>query len=184
MRNSYCGFIGQRPMSFRWGFDEDDEDCIRLKKMLTAEIAAHVNSGIINFISGMSQGVDLFAAEAVLKLKKAHSDIRLICALPFEEQAKKWSAQQRDRYYGIIERSDKSVLLQEQFSPDCFINCNRWICQYSKYIIAVYNNMPATSTAKMLCHARRSGCMTTVINPDSFEINEYIPDRNRILVCN
>lgn len=36
------------------------------------------------FITGMARGVDIWAAEIVLKLRKEHGDIKLICASPYE----------------------------------------------------------------------------------------------------
>ena len=42
------------------------------------------------FITGMAQGVDLWAADEVLALRKDHPEIKLICAIPFEGYADKW----------------------------------------------------------------------------------------------
>ena len=61
-------------------------------------------------------GVDIFAAEAVLKLKEKNPQITLECAIPCETQAAKWSENWRERYYGIIARSDRETMLQTHYT--------------------------------------------------------------------
>ena len=57
---------------------------------------------VTHFISGMAMGVDIFAAEAVLKLKEKYPQIKLECAIPCETQANKWSEGWRNRYFDTI----------------------------------------------------------------------------------
>ena len=42
------------------------------------------SDGFIFYITGMAKGVDIWAAEAVLQLKKEYPHIKLICAVPFD----------------------------------------------------------------------------------------------------
>ena len=42
------------------------------------------------FISGMAVGFDLAAAEAVLALREAYPEVRLVCAVPFEGQGRRF----------------------------------------------------------------------------------------------
>ena len=51
------------------------------------------------FISGMAQGVDIWAAEEILSLKKEHPEIRLVCAVPYEGFANNWDDEWKDRYH-------------------------------------------------------------------------------------
>ena len=49
--------------------------------------------------SGMAQGVDMYAAEIVLELKKQDPQITLECAIPYERQAVRWPEALRNRYF-------------------------------------------------------------------------------------
>ena len=40
MRNVACAFTGHRPMKFSFGYDEEDERCIRLKLVMAQQIAS------------------------------------------------------------------------------------------------------------------------------------------------
>lgn len=78
-----CAFTGHRPQRLPFGFDEEDRRCIRIKQALSKQIAHAVEkNGISKFISGMAQGIDLWAAEIVLELKEQYPQILLEAALP------------------------------------------------------------------------------------------------------
>ena len=70
MIERYCAFTGHRPKKFPWGYDEADVRCVALKKELVAQIAKLVDVGYTDFLSGMAEGTDTWAALAVLALKK------------------------------------------------------------------------------------------------------------------
>ena len=53
--------------------------------------------GVTHFISGMAQGVDLYAAEIVLELKEQYPQITLECAIPYEQMCI------RDRLKQVVE---------------------------------------------------------------------------------
>lgn len=73
---------------------------------LEQEIKKAYADGINVFITGMARGVDIWAAEIVLKLRKEHKDIKLICASPYDGFEKKWSADCQKRYNDIWKSAD------------------------------------------------------------------------------
>ena len=61
-----CAFTGHRPKGL--GYPELDERCAALKEKLRALIIRMIEEeGVTHFISGMAQGVDMYAAEIVLE---------------------------------------------------------------------------------------------------------------------
>ena len=86
-----CAFTGHRPQNLPFGFREDDERCTALKETLKKQIISLItDENVTHFISGMALGVDMYAAEIVLELKKTYPDITLESAIPCETQAAKW----------------------------------------------------------------------------------------------
>ena len=84
-----CAFTGHRPKGL--GYPESDGRCTALKEKLRALIVKLIEEeGVTHFISGMAQGVDMYAAEIVLELKKQYPQITLECAIPYERQAVRW----------------------------------------------------------------------------------------------
>ena len=63
-----CAFTGHRPQNLPFGFNEEDERCIDLKKTLREQIINLIeNEGVTHFISGMAIGVDMYAAETLIQ---------------------------------------------------------------------------------------------------------------------
>lgn len=119
--------------------------------------------GVRHFISGMALGVDIWAAEIVLQLKKRYP-ITLECAIPCETQAARWLEEERDRYWGIIERCDKETLLQTNYSADCFQKRNQYMIDHSDFVIAVWNGKPS-GTGKTVLYVRKKGREVVLLAP-------------------
>ena len=127
-----CAFTGHRPQNLPFGFREDDERCTALKETLKKQIISLItDENVTHFISGMALGVDMYAAEIVLELKKTYPDITLESAIPCETQAAKWNAAMRERYYGIAAQCDKETLLQTHYTPDCMDKRNRYMVDHA-----------------------------------------------------
>ena len=60
------------------GYPESDGRCDALKRLLRLTIRRLIQEqGVTHFISGMAQGVDMYAAEIVLELKEQLSLIHI-----------------------------------------------------------------------------------------------------------
>ena len=101
-----CAFTGHRPQRFPWGFHETDPRCAALKAVLCCEIKALHQAGVKAFFSGMALGVDSWAAQAVLALRKEDPAVTLHCVLPCEDQDKRWSPPAQKAYREILVQAD------------------------------------------------------------------------------
>ena len=70
-------FTGHRPEKLKRGKRSIIQD-------LEEEIRKAVADGLNVFITGMARGVDIWAAQIVLKLRAEGLDVRLICTCPYE----------------------------------------------------------------------------------------------------
>ena len=123
-----CAFTGHRPQRLPFGADEADERCIQLKRVLREQIIRLIEEdGTSYFITGMAMGIDMYAAEIVLDLKARYPDLQLECAIPYEEQAMRWTNALRERYYDIASKCDKETMLQTRYSSGCFQRRNRYM---------------------------------------------------------
>lgn len=85
MRKHRCAFTGHRP-------EKINRSVTEVKEALRYSICQSIEDGFAVFITGMARGVDLWAAEIVLDLRKKQ-DIKLICAVPFEGFETQWSSE-------------------------------------------------------------------------------------------
>lgn len=161
-----CCFTGHRPKSLPFGYNEEEALCKKLKELLSESIERQITeNGVTHFISGMAMGVDIYAAEAVLKLREKYPQIKLECAIPCETQANKWSEGWRNRYFDIIRRSDVAKMLQTHYTPDCIMKRNKYMVDNSDVVIAVWNGLKS-GTGNTVNYAVKSGKNVIIIDPN------------------
>ena len=83
------------------------------------------------FFSGAALGFDLLAAQAVLRLRRAHPDARLLLALPCPTQADRWSSQDRIIYRNILSAADHVVCVSPAYFEGCMQKRNRYMVDHS-----------------------------------------------------
>lgn len=59
-QNLCCAIIGQPPMRFPWGFDEEDEGCNALKLALAQKIMELRQQGVTRFAVVADYGIGLY----------------------------------------------------------------------------------------------------------------------------
>ena len=133
--NKACCFTGHRPEKCI-----GSEDVIRA--FLLKKIQNAIHDGFDTFITGMAPGVDIWAAEEVLKIKEENSEIKLVCAVPFKGVERKRTAEQKELFNQIMDRSDSITYICPKQTRWCFYARDRWMVDHSARIIAVFNGTP------------------------------------------
>lgn len=148
-RSTCCSFTGHRPEKLtlsEW----------KIKPLLSAEIKRAVNDGYDTFITGMARGVDIWAAETVLKLKETLGGIKLICAIPHPGFEKRRPYREAMLYKNIIDEADEAVLVSRHFFTGCYQIRNEWMVDRSSRVIAVYSGLPS-GTKNTVTYAEELG---------------------------
>lgn len=149
MRLHRCCFTGHRPEKLK-----RPEKEIRVD--LECEIRKAVKDGMNVFITGMSRGVDIDAAEIVLQLREEGYPVRLICASPYPGFEDNWSRAWQIRYRIIIAKADLVRYIRRQYSRECYQIRNEWMVNHSAKVIAVFNGQPS-GTKNTISYALRCG---------------------------
>lgn len=165
-----CMFTGHRPKGLPFGYNEMDNRCKKFKKVLKKLIIHKIKEeNTTNFLSGMSLGTDMFAAETVLELKRKFRKITLTAVLPCRTQAARWNKEATARYEHILNKCDKVIVLQEEYSPNCMHKRNLYMVEHSDCVIAVWSGIEG-GTANTICFATERHLPVTVLDPATFEI--------------
>jgi uncharacterized phage-like protein YoqJ len=114
-----------------------------IKRDLEKQIRQAIADGLDVFITGMARGVDIWAAEIVLKLRRKGAPIKLICACPYEGFEERWESSWQNRYQEILNEADLVRYICPDYSTDCFQIRNEWMVNHSARVIAVFNNKPS-----------------------------------------
>lgn len=157
-------FTGKRPQSLPWRFNEQDQRCIRLKQTLRGEIEKCIKEGYTIFVSGMALGVDSFAAEIVLEMKKLYPLISLEAAIPCEHQSDRWNMADRNRYNALLSQCDTKTYVGREYTDDCMIKRNRYMVDKADLLIAVCGNLSG-GTGATVRYAKEKGVEVILIQP-------------------
>jgi len=161
-----CAFTGHRPARFHFKFDETDGDCTQLKERIRGEIILLIQRGVTTFLSGMALGVDLWAAELVLALKKEYPQIQLVCVIPWDNQPDRWQECSRKRYFHILSQCDKTVHISRSYTKSCIFERNRYLVERADCLLAVYDGSPKGGTAYTVGYAYKMKRLLIIIPPE------------------
>ena len=137
MKEISCAVIGSPPLSFPWGYDEEDEICVTLKLLLLNRITFLRGQGVIEFYVVMDDGMGLYAAEMLNSLRERDESLRLVCIVPWEGQATKWTPELRERYYTVLEKCSEVKMTSTSETVDCVITSMLDAIDMSDMVIAV-----------------------------------------------
>lgn len=149
LKKHRCCFTGHRPEKL----ELPPED---IKRLLRASINAAIEEGYTTFITGMARGIDMWAAEIVLDERNKNSDIKLVCAVPYNGFEKKWSAHERALFYSIIEKCDFVKYVCDGYSRACYQIRNIYMVDRSSLVIAAFCG-EAGGTRNTLDYAMKKG---------------------------
>lgn len=142
-------FTGHRPENLQRSETE-------IKKDLEKQIRQAVADGLNVFITGMARGVDIWAAQIVLKLRDEGADIKLICAIPYSGFETGWSKEWQQQYGSILKAADYVKFVCNGYSRSCFQARNVWMVNHYARVIAVFNG-EKSGTKNTIDYAHKAG---------------------------
>ena len=110
-----------------------------IKTDLEIQIRQAVAGGLNVYITGMARGVDIWAAQVVLKLRDEGCSVKLICAYPYDGFETGWSPDWQKQYQEIIAAANYVEYVYNGYSHSCFQIRNEWMVNRAARVIAVYN---------------------------------------------
>lgn len=143
-----CAFTGPRP-------EKINDDIDDLKIALEIAVLDAIEQGYKYFITGMSRGFDLMAAQCVLKLQAKH-DIFLIAAIPFLTQDDAWCIEDKLDYINILCKSRYTFCTSDNFHKGAYFERNRFMVDHCSKVITYYNNSKG-GTKYTLDYAKKHG---------------------------
>jgi uncharacterized phage-like protein YoqJ len=166
-----CCFIGYNPFNLPFGSDENNPFCNDLKAIIRHVLEKVINDGHTYFICGFDRGSDVYFAEILLELKLKNPLIMLESAIPYENQASKWTENDRERYYNLLAKCDYETMLQTQYTSDCILKRNIYIIKKSDLLITVYNGK-LSRVMETINYAQKLNKRIICINPETLEVTE------------
>lgn len=156
MNTAVCCFSGYRPEKMPQNMAEGTPAFANMQSRLRDAIRRASKNGCRYFLSGMSRGFDLWAAEAVLEMKRGGEDIRLWAAIAFPGMDTYWEPEWKKRYHTVLLQADRIFPVAPKYAPECYTARDRFLVQQSAHCICFFDGVPG-GTAYTVGLARRSG---------------------------
>lgn len=144
-----CCFTGHRPEKLN--ISED-----KVRALLRSAIEAAAADNFTVFITGMARGIDIWAAEEVLELRRTSPSLSLICAVPYPSFRTARSKYETERYDRIISMADRTEVISPSRTFTCYQKRNIWMVDRSARVIAAFNGS-AGGTKNTLDYAASKG---------------------------
>lgn len=142
-------FTGHRP-----------EKLTRAERLIKIDLEKGIRQAIPDgmnvFMTGMARGVDIWAAEIVLKLRDAGQPVKLICVCPYDGFERGWCEEWQERYQTILTASDFVKYVCPCYSRSCFQIRNEWMVNHASRVIAVFNG-EKSGTKNTIDYANKVG---------------------------
>lgn len=151
-RPKTCCFTGHRPKFFPWGSNTGDPTAVKMLHALESEIRLAIGAGYTTFLYGGALGVDIWAAETVLRLRE-NLPLTLIAVLPFPG----YNADVTENSYRqTIGASDRILCVEPVRRMAALSARDRYMIDHSSRLIAVYDEHSRihSGTWRALCYAR------------------------------
>lgn len=184
---------GHRPKDLG-GYDENNLTAQTVKAYLKKLLTFACQTEYTTFIIGMAQGIDQWAGEILIDLKKQYPDIKIIAAVPFAQQAKAWPGESGwQRWLSILQGCDeihltdifKQVTIEElcdlanepNLSPKYVISKklndrNKWMVDRADSILAVWKGTSG-GTGNCVQYALSKNKNIYVYDPNTNSVSKY-----------
>ena len=159
-----CAFSGYRPQKMPFGFNESDPRCVEFKARLREAIEGLIGEGYAHFISGGALGMDMYAAVAVLELRRRYPWIILEMVSPFDAQSAKWDSPCRKRHARLFAQADMVTVISHEYTRSCMFARNRYLVNNADLLLAAWDGQPG-GTAMTVQYARSLDIPVRIILP-------------------
>ena len=174
--NKTVAFTGYRPSKLPFTEDKHDAQYLAFRVKLKRVIERLIERGYTDFISGIAEGFDTWAAEEVIEHKKLQKEIHLECAIPFPGQADSWERADQKRRAKIINRADESTTVCDHYFQGCYFVRNEYMVDRADVVVCCYDGRKG-GTAYTVNYAQEKDKIIIQIDPNNARVT-IISNRN------
>lgn len=129
-----CCFTGHRQRHFP--FSTESAEFAAFRAALDRAVEEAAKSGRTHFLSGMCEGVDLWGAESVLRLRERDPRVTLEAVVPFAGQERSWAPADRALYRELLEQCQITTVMAQGYYKGCYFVRDRFLVDNASMMIA------------------------------------------------
>jgi uncharacterized phage-like protein YoqJ len=124
------------------------------------------------FVTGMAIGADQIFAKAAIGLKESGFSLKIIAAIPFVGQERKWPKQSQKQYNDILKQCESYIVSPGGYGIHKMQVRNKWMVDRSQHVLAIWDGIESGGTWNCIKYAKSLGKFIIVLRPDT--LNFYI----------
>ena len=184
-----CAITSQRPTRFKFKYQEYMTSCKRLKKRLHDVFAELYRRGVRRFYVGGALGVDLWAGEILLEMRRReeYQGLEIVLVYPFPGHDERWDPKSRERLRHLKENCDQFVMGSKIVGAQGYWERTAYMVEHADCLVAVCDDeSPGQSGVEVAVKLAEQQKLTIVqICPRTGEIkwisNKYKCCRNKLV---
>ena len=134
-----CAITSQRPTRFKFKYQEYMTSCKRLKKRLHDVFAELYRRGVRRFYVGGALGVDLWAGEILLEMRRQeeYQELEIVLVYPFPGHDERWDPKSRERLRHLKENCDQFVMGSKIVGAQGYRERTAYMVEHADCLVAV-----------------------------------------------
>lgn len=140
-----------------------------VKTLLTLMTADAYERGARFFITGMARGVDLWAGEILLYMKRFLPDVHIIAAVPHPDHEKRFHGSEEQLLSSIADAADAVVCTSPGYTKWCFLRRNDYMLAHSSALLGVLHEN-AGGTAYTIGKAAKMNIPRRIIDVQNYNL--------------
>ena len=148
--NQVVAFTGHRKERILQGCGNNPRILAQIREAVAGLVTELYGQGYREYYTGMANGFDMTAAEAVLQVREEYGYITLIAAVPFRKQPLWFDAE------------DRLVMVSENYHKGCYLRRDEYMVRKADTVIAYWDLVPKGGTFYTVSKALEIG--KSVIN--------------------
>lgn len=142
-RDRTVAFTGYR-LSQLYKSNDDPKILQSISDKLDEIIEALYDRGYTQFLSGMTEGFGLMAAEAVLRFREQGATVELITVSPYIGQEAGYSAFDKKRYAEIYQKADFNVFTSYEYHKYAYADHTDYLVENASQVVCYYDGQNGT----------------------------------------
>ncbi len=127
------------------------------RERLKEDLRQLIQSGVQYFYNGLAVGFDLLTAEVLAELKVEFPDLHLCGCIPFHGQERYYSAEDKLRYYKVLEACDDTVVFNAEYQRGCYFARNDYMVEKADLLFAYCNSKKGGAAYTVRAFQKKKG---------------------------
>ncbi|WP_042346481.1 DUF1273 domain-containing protein [Bacillus massiliigorillae] len=159
-------------------FNNNSNEANFIKKAIEKRLLQLVEEGLEWVIITGQLGVELWAGEAVINIRKEYPELHLAVTPPFLEQESNWNEKNQEYYHYILSQADfvEAISKQKYVNPMQFKNRDQFLLAKSDGLLIVYDEEQEGSVKYFYNESKRyqEKHDYQIMQMDFYELQQYI----------